>query len=46
MLTVDINEEHRQSWLKKTLAEIPQGSRILDAGAGNTKSLQWQRFPD
>lgn len=29
-----MNEETRVNWLKKTLAKIPAGSRILDAGAG------------
>lgn len=28
------NESNRQDWLEKTLARIPSGSRILDAGAG------------
>ena len=28
------NESNRIDWLRKTLAQIPAGSRILDAGAG------------
>lgn len=28
------NESMRERWLEKTLGSIPQGSRILDAGAG------------
>ncbi len=34
----NINEENRQIWLKKTLSLIPQGSRILDAGAGELRN--------
>jgi ubiquinone/menaquinone biosynthesis C-methylase UbiE len=30
----NINEENRQVWLKRTLSNLPQGARILDAGAG------------
>ena len=30
----NVNEETRQAWLKKTLASLPAGCRILDAGAG------------
>lgn len=29
-----INQENREKWLKETIAKIPSGSRILDAGAG------------
>lgn len=28
------NKSNRDEWLKETLNKIPQGSRILDAGAG------------
>ena len=28
------NETTREAWLKKVLAELPSGSRLLDAGAG------------
>jgi len=28
---------HRESWLEKTLKQVPGGSRILDAGAGELK---------
>lgn len=31
------NAENRLTWVKNTLAKIPQGSRILDAGAGERK---------
>ncbi|RPH52580.1 MAG: class I SAM-dependent methyltransferase [Desulfobacteraceae bacterium] len=34
----NINEENRQLWLKKTLSAIPQGARILDAGAGELRN--------
>ena len=34
MFYININEENRQAWLKKTLYNLPQGVRILDAGAG------------
>ncbi|MBU4376148.1 MAG: class I SAM-dependent methyltransferase [Candidatus Omnitrophica bacterium] len=33
-LYIDINKDNRQAWLKKALAGIPAGFRILDAGAG------------
>lgn len=35
------NQSDREIWLKKTLAAVPAGSRILDAGAGE---LQYKRF--
>ena len=35
------NIEKREEWLKKTLKKIPNGSRILDAGAGE---LQYKIF--
>ncbi len=38
MFNKNINELNRQKWLKKTLADIPQGLRILDAGAGELKN--------
>lgn len=34
MLYKNINDENRQIWLEKTLSALPQGTRILDAGAG------------
>ena len=34
---MDINLENRESWLRKTLLSISEGSRILDAGAGELK---------
>lgn len=41
MFIKDINESNRQLWLKKTLATIPQNSRLLDAGAGELKNRQY-----
>jgi len=38
MLYRNINEENRQDWLKKTLASLPEGLRILDAGAGELRN--------
>jgi SAM-dependent methyltransferase len=34
----NINEEDRQAWLKKNLSGLPQGVRILDAGAGELRN--------
>jgi SAM-dependent methyltransferase len=34
----DVNLLNRQAWLKKTLAAIPAGQRILDAGAGELQN--------
>ncbi len=34
----DINDENRQRWLKKTLASLAAGARILDAGAGELRN--------
>jgi len=38
MFYKDINEENRQIWLKKTLSALLQGTRILDAGAGELRN--------
>jgi SAM-dependent methyltransferase len=38
MLYKNINEENRQVWLKKTLANLPAGLLILDAGAGELRN--------
>lgn len=38
MIAADINEMSRQAWLKKILAELPKGARLLDAGAGELKN--------
>lgn len=35
------NQSDREVWLKRTLAEIPGGSRILDAGAGELQYKLW-----
>lgn len=32
------NEDQRQAWLKAVLGNLPQGMRILDAGAGELKN--------
>jgi SAM-dependent methyltransferase len=34
----NLNEENRHIWLRKTLAALPQGHRILDAGAGELRN--------
>lgn len=38
MFNTNINAHNRQTWLKKTLAALPAGSRILDAGAGELRN--------
>ena len=40
MFNHNINERTRQTWLKKTLAALPAGTRILDAGAGELQNRQ------
>lgn len=35
------NESARQAWLAETLAAIPAGSRLLDAGAGELKNKKY-----
>ena len=40
MFNTNTNELKRQVWLKKTLATLPAGSRILYAGAGELKNRQ------
>ena len=35
------NKANREAWLEQSLAKVPAGSRILDAGAGE---LQYRRF--
>jgi hypothetical protein len=32
------NETNRQAWLRLILSALPQGARLLDAGAGKLKS--------
>jgi SAM-dependent methyltransferase len=46
VLAGNINELNRQAWLKRTLASIPAGSRILDAGAGELRNRQHCRHLD
>ncbi|TSA56879.1 MAG: hypothetical protein D4R39_03380, partial [Methylophilaceae bacterium] len=41
MLIKNINEIDRQAWLKQILTALPQGARILDAGAGELKNRQY-----
>ncbi|MEN6568072.1 MAG: methyltransferase domain-containing protein [Veillonellales bacterium] len=42
MITVGLsNESNRTEWIRKTLAAVPKGWRILDAGAGEQ---QFKRF--
>lgn len=36
---VNVNEENRKKWIKKQLQNLPKGSSILDAGAGQ---LRWK----
>jgi ubiquinone/menaquinone biosynthesis C-methylase UbiE len=38
MLYKDVNEANRQVWLTSTLSALPQGNRILDAGAGELRN--------
>lgn len=35
---LNVNKESRNSWLKATLASLPSGSRLLDAGAGELRN--------
>ena len=41
MFIKNINEIDRQAWLKQFLTALPQGARILDAGAGELKNRQY-----
>lgn len=41
MFIKPINEINRQAWLKQTLAALPKGVRLLDAGAGELKNRQY-----
>ena len=41
MFLKDVNEIGRQAWLKQTLRQLPQGARLLDAGAGELKNRQY-----
>lgn len=38
MLRINLNEINRQAWLAKILRGIPEGFRLLDAGAGELKN--------
>ncbi len=38
LIKININEEQRGVWLAKTLAAVPSGLRILDAGAGELRN--------
>jgi SAM-dependent methyltransferase len=37
-MTGNSNDSSRQEWLRKTLAALPAGARILDAGAGELRN--------
>jgi len=37
----DLNQSSRQEWLAKTLAALPRGGRILDAGAGELRNRRY-----
>ena len=41
MFIENFNEIDRQVWLKQILTALPQGARILDAGAGELKNRQY-----
>ena len=41
MFIKNINEINRQAWLKQTLNALPEGARLLDAGAGELKNRQY-----
>jgi SAM-dependent methyltransferase len=41
MFNTNINELKRQAWLEKTLADLPAGTRILDAGAGELQNRKY-----
>ena len=41
MFIKDVNEIQRQAWLKQTLAAVPKGARLLDAGAGELKNRKY-----
>jgi SAM-dependent methyltransferase len=41
MFIKDINEINRQNWIKKTLTDLPDGARLLDAGAGQLKNRRY-----
>lgn len=38
LLAINANEETRNAWLKQILTSLPQGTRILDAGAGELRN--------
>jgi len=38
ILKIDANRENRDQWLEESLANIPSGLRILDAGAGELRN--------
>ena len=38
MFSKNINQLNRQAWLKKTIAALPAGKSILDAGAGELQN--------
>ena len=40
-MNLDFNETNRQSWIAKTLTHLPEGWRLLDAGAGELKNKKY-----
>jgi SAM-dependent methyltransferase len=36
-----LNEPNRQAWLKQTLGTLPNGVRLLDAGAGELRNRKY-----
>ena len=41
MLYRNIDEENRNAWLASTLRALPQGARLLDAGAGQLRNRRY-----
>jgi len=41
MISENINERNRQVWIKETLAELSEGVRLLDAGAGELQNRKY-----
>jgi len=37
----NINEDNRQAWLQQVMGKLPEGSRVLDAGAGELKNRKY-----
>jgi hypothetical protein len=39
LILKNINEINRQNWIKETLSTLPNGTRTLDTGADELKSV-------